>query len=532
MGKAECISASLLQDAKNFGATPDDTKNFKILADLHDKMKMAGASLRNDKLLATDVLLTQDSLSNRLLEGFQEFTNIPARDILLFTMKPQEIMGVDVTDAVREVYRSFKASTKNPNMAQWRKKTTKVWDSMEKLVLENSEDFKKHYIKKYFKELKEGSVEFGSETNESPFTKVVRNVVGNFVGNNPLITAYNLVEISPKGLMYALGNGGDVGTFIRALKQTYQQSGGQVWRRIPEFEQLGVYGKRDFAENNKLTKTLKLEGVVDAVKGIQEKTGVDNILDPTENFMRSIYYNMGRELYGAGNAFKALEDLSFVYEFGNIPEMLWRTSDKNALALMRFSVGMLSLFGKMSYGLLNAVKNKDLASASKYGQAFLAFGVVQAIQTGVSSVIPWPVAVLPDEVREKIGLSDEQLSSYDEGLPLNLVNKLTGARFEEGVRPFGLPALGVGLALAQQDVNAFKRNFNLAVESASEGELLQGAMATATAGAYFFQLGRIPGLNFTTARLMQTATEASVGEVEWDEAHMDALIRLKLYSDE
>lgn len=529
--RVDCVITGLEQEMVNDGHVPDDEITLQRIGnDPHMVASAAGIGLRNDKLITMDVSLDDTSTLVKGARFFEDYLKIPAVDALFGANTTADVLGRGVTDTVSNVFKEFQQKFPRGTLKDWRRVTKNLWNELEGQTSAANPDFKQKYIKTYFTEQREGGVLFGSERNESAFTKISNNVVRNFVSNNVAISAGNVIEIAPKGFAYATVLGNPM-AFVRALTKTFKDTGGKVTQRVPALEAANVYGKRDLLEHSKLTETLKLGGVVTAVRGVQKKIGLDSILDPTENFLRTTYHNLGEEIHGVGGGVKALEDLAFVYDHGNMPQFLWRTSgDKNAMSLMRFATGSLIFSSKLVRGLFVGIQKGDKEMMGRFGQSLLAFGVAQTVQTGISSTLPWPVTFIPEEIREEYGFSDLQLEELDRGLPFNLAGKLTGQDYGEFVRPFGFPALGIGFALATNDVNAIKRGFGKTLQGMTEGDIIKAATGFAAVGLYAAQLGSVPGVNYTNTKIVEELSKAAINEYDFSTTGLNILTRLKLHS--
>jgi len=263
------------------------------------------------------------------------------------------------------------------------------------------------------------------------------------------------------------------------------ETGGQFWKRVPELDALGIYGKKD---------------------GI-------NIIDITENFNRTASYFLGEELKAAGfntSGREALEAISFVFRDGNLPPMLLNRNTKSNLKLMSFSIGTTQFYGRM---LAQAAKGDPNAIA-----AFLTFNAITAMQTGSRSVVPVPIDATLNAVSDEY---KEAMQEFDKQVGFNLVGQLTGQDFAEFAQPLGGPAFGIGQQILTSDIQAAGRGVTRGVGALSEGEYLE-ALARFTQ-AYFAvgQFGKIPGVNNLSKRAADAAAEAVAKEHGLEEGLLD-----------
>lgn len=506
MPRNECIAGIIAADSTNHGGVFDLEALNDNATTLHDKTKTAAALLRNEKLLSADNAL--QGTIHPYINKFTELTKIPVEEVGLFVIKPSEVLGEGVTKSIKDLYDSFKAAYPEGTLGDWKRETKSTLEQMQLEEMARVKGYQKQFVFEYFNELIDGSTAFGYERYTNPFAKIAGNVVGNLVKNNPAIAMYNLFEIAPKGLAYAVQNG-DPAAFFRAIKKTAEmikvQRQGKFGLNIrsPELEAKGVYGD-------------------------EQNFGIINL---TEDPLRTVFYYLGEELHGAEGANKAIEELAYVYQFGNMPKMLWRSTDRNTLALMRYSVGMLTFFGKMAKTGFEAARAGDYKTATNAAMAFMAFEATQMLMTGTASAVPAPVDMfLPTDVKQEFF---ESLKEFDEQIPfLNMARHVGFSKIGEQLRPLGIPTLGVAYSLVEQDLTQLQRGVRAGIEGISEADLAKATLGFAASAMYGLQLGKVTGVDYTTARIVSTLLEAAKGEIDWEDVHLEALKRLKIYDSD
>lgn len=309
--------------------------------------------------------------------------------------------------------------------------------------------------------------------------KLAGNAVSNLVTNNPAIALYNVLEFTPKALVYAIkNNGADAPrVMIQGITDYIKATGGihKFWNRIPELEAKGIY-------SNKAT------GVVG--KFAEKKFGVGNILDTTENPLRGLSYYLG-EASAKGMGQKALEDIAFVHRPNNTPKMLRSVHNKATVSLMRFSISTMQMYGGL---VKSAIVDKNPQAAA----ALAAFHIMTAIQSGAQSTIPLPVwAALPDDTKEQI----KSVKGLDSLIGLNLA---------DSQQPLGGVAFGLGYNIATSDLAALSKIPKGIKAGIQDGDWGNAAYEGSLGLLMAAQLGRIPGVNLTTVRLYKAAAKGWV----------------------
>lgn len=503
--RASCAAGSFVGDMINLGLITDETTH-QAVKDLHSKAKMAGSFTRNDKLLSwmTDAELALRGAHDPLTGFFSKYTGTLTRDLLRFTMKPADVVGVELVDRVGGVFENFKKQFPKATTQDWNKHGAPVLKRMYQEVKDHFPPEKQDYLKNYMDAMIDGAAHYSKVKQSVPST-IATNVLKNFVGNNPAITLLNVFEILPKTYAWARMNGLGNKGFFTAVSQLYKDMRKYGHRRVPELDAKGVYGK--FTKSS-----------FPMIAAAQDKFGVESLLDFTENPFRTFTYRLGEQL-GEGQGLRALEEVTFNYRAENSPQMFWKSSDKNLFALMRYTIGTNEFILKMA---ANA-----FGGSRPHQEALLAFAALQIAQTGINSAIPgilWPV--LPEDLKE-------EFKEFEKSIPVaNLTEKIIGQDYSEYTQVLNVPVIGIGLNLAQQDLENFGRALAQTPGLLYDQQYLGAITNLATAAMYGGQIFQIPGLNFTSARLMGEVHKAAVGEIEWSNLAEEILIRTKVLPEE
>jgi hypothetical protein len=335
---------------------------------------------------------------------------------LTFVGRPNQVFGDDVMEPLFKRLEDFQET--GGNFAQYQNEINPFLDQFSAKHRPGLTPAKQALLDDLIQAEKKGASLFPDEYRRSeprtPVGKLVSNVTHRLVSNSPLITFWNTLEIMPKAYAIAAEQvGGDQAFKVMSKTMAdFQKATKGKWHLPADGVPSGIYQP---IEGGKFGAWLK------------GKVGVGNLLDLTENPLRTFAYLMGENIK-PGYGPKAVEQVAFSYRPGNIPAMLRSTSGAEQVALMRFSIGSMQLYGRLFYN--GVVKGNTNALTALVG-----FHAITALQTGVTSTIPKPVwLALPDETKEDI----RQLSK---DVP-HLINIPA-----EDLQPFGGAAIGVGGAI-------------------------------------------------------------------------------------
>lgn len=475
--------------AKHLGAKFDESELGKKLKDIHSKAVYGRANARYYENAAEEALKTNppQGFTAQALD-FMDRLGIPAKEIVGFTATPEYFLGKQAVDAVNKVQMDYLTKYGKGNRAVWDRVYKPQIQALRKQFQGTENPMFADIADKYWGKHENGGQIEGLKAPKNPFSRVARQAVGNLVQWNPMITALNVFEFTPKALAYAMEQGRP-DAVLKGMAAYFQKTGGKFWDKIPELDQLGVYG-------------------------VQEQ-GM-SLLDLTENPLRGLAYYVG-EAMAPGQGLEALEKIAFVSRLGNEPMIFLDHAGTDTLALMRYSLSATKMYLHMLDGVRQA---KPEAFA-----ALAAFSAMNAIQTGGASAIPAPAyAVLPEELKQSI-------AEFDDATGLNLAKHTFGTSFTEQVQPLAAPVLGAGLSIASQDIKGTGSALVRAAESAEEGNYTETAARILQATFALGQLGTIPGVNLTSKRVVDQLAKVAADEITLDELPGEVLEATKLYNE-
>jgi len=469
---AQCALGLFAAYAKKSGTIIDEDALAKSLKTPHAKAIYARAATRAEEAAAQAAMNQNVS---PWLKYADKFGFHPV-EIFAYTASPEAYLGKEVVDRVNALYMDYVTKHGKGNREIWKAQYKPQIRAIEEEVSQNIPDLFKDYAARYFEKHASGGQIEGLITPSNPFSKVARQAVGNLVSWNPLITALNAFEFTPKALAYAFESGNPAAV-LKGMATYFSKTGGQFWKRIPELEKLGVYG---FNTDDSVMSRV-------------------NLLNLTENPLRGLSYYVG-EAIQPGKGMEALERIAFVSKLGNEPLIFLDHTGTDTLALMRYSLASTKMYLRM----LDGIRKGNVGSMA----ALTAFSAMNAIQTGGASAIPAPIyAILPDDIKE-------QIAEFDDATGLNITKHFLGTDYTKQVQPLGLPILGAGLNIASEDIKGTGRALVKGSEALQEGNLTEAGARILQATFAAGQLGTIPGVNLTSKRFVDVLAEVAAGEVD------------------
>lgn len=409
-------------------------------------------------------------------DGFEKYTGVSPHDVAAFVRNPDAILGENVVSRIEGLYLDHLKRYGKDNAAAWRQAYKPQIQQLKNEVLNNLPPLYQDYAAKYFDFHERGGQLYARTESSNPFSKLVRNAVGNLVTWNPVISMMNVFEYTPKALAYAIEVAGPVNgpvAVMKAMSSYFAKTGGNFTKRLAEYEQLGIYG-------------------LDAPKL--------DILSATENPLRGLSAELAQVL--GRNATEGVERVAFVNRYGNEMQALWTRSGADTITLMRFAISAnkfyLNLIGKAAQGNVNAAV------------ALAAFTGMTAIQTGGTSAIPAPIAFMLKQSNPEML---QAIKDFDQESKLNIASQL-GMDIADKQQPLGGFALGVGFPIFTQDLYGGLKSVGKAAGDVREGDygLATARLVDGLLGVG--QVGRIPGINITTKRFTHAIVEQLQAEQE------------------
>lgn len=487
--EARCFIGTVLGYDKQHKVIDDAVVQEALGNDAHAQAQYAEAATdSNAKAAEAGFNANPDTPTAKVSKAFADATGIKPHDLLKFFGKPTDVLGEDIVKPVTDIILQHKNTYGHNNYKAYQADVAPQLKAYRDYVLPTLDAARQNYLNEWIQSEIRGVSLYGRKAYaggvNNPVAKAVDNVIGNLISNNPAIALYNVFEVMPKAQAYAiqeLGPVGAQGAVLKAFGDFMRASGGQFWKRIPELEARGVYSVNEL---NKFEQKL------------DKAFGVHNVLDITENPLRSIAYYLG-EAVGAGKGLQAVENIAFAYRPGNMPAMLWNREGAGSVHLMRYSIESMKLYGSLVKNLANPEKAANAAFA------LAGFHLITAMQTGFASSVPLPIyQALPDDIKQQL----DELSSEN---PLfNIAGKATGLNLTKQSQPLGGVAFGLGNQILTQNLGQGVSTSLKGVKELATGEAEQGSMdllqGLLTAG----QVAKLPGINFTTLRLLKAARKS------------------------
>lgn len=335
----------------------------------------------------------------------------------------------------------------------------------------------------------------------NPIMKKLGDFLGNFVTQNPMIALYNVFEFMPKAMVFALDkSNGDLvkawGSIFKAMAQTMDATGGKFWTKVPELEAQGIYHKGLSTGEGKIAKFF------------QDRIGISNVVDGTENPLRTTAHYLGEAL-GPGLGAEAVEKIAFQYRIGNTPMALRSVEGAATLHLMRYGLEAMRLYGGMWNtaipGLKPGVTPQQRMNAIG---GLVLFHMMTAAQTGVSSTIPQPLwLAMPEDMKEEIQAFDTKYSALGGGGLLSPSLEISKMQ-----RPFSGLAFGAGLQFMNDTIQRSATKLASVPATAADKGLDQATWDAFEGLFGIMMLGRTPGINWTSFKTFKTMRKAAEGQ--------------------
>lgn len=417
-------------------------------------------------------------VEDRLADGVAALTGSRPEEWLAFFGRPSQVFGQDMMEPLFQRLEAFQES--GGDFAQYQQEIVPFLDDFKNQHRPSLNPSKAALLDDLIAAEKKGASLFPEEYRrvepKTPVGKLISNVTSRLVSNSPLITFYNTLEIMPKAYAVAAEQVGpaEASKLLFKTMADFQKATNGKWHLPAEGLPSGIY---------------------QPIKGgkfgqwLESKVGVGNLLDLTENPLRTFAYLMGENIK-PGFGPKAVEEVAFSYRPGNIPSMLRSAAGAEQVALMRFSIGSMQLYGRLFYN--GVVKGNQNALAALVG-----FHAITALQTGIASTIPKPVwLALPDDMKEDLKkLNDE-------------VPKLINIPFES-IQPAGGVAVGVGSSVATTLGEGGVKKVLGAPAKITEDPLVGGLqLLEGTASLAQFGDKRIP-IDFNAPRILRAVKTAA-----------------------
>lgn len=481
----QCALGIFQNYAKQHGAVADETELNKEINDPHSQSVYANGSLKYNKSIGNPI---PDPLWQKGME-FMSGRKDLVMDVLHYIKRADSVLGKSITDQVEKIYQDHLADVKSKGLEidkakyLWEEnavpKISKLYyDSFKEMS--KSEPNKMQYLNDYFDNHIKGGRLYAGSGKQTIIGRLTKNLLNNFISWNPALVAYHALEATPKLMAYAVEHGGTPADVITAIAEHLKANGGNPFGQASDMVEKGLYGLHDEGQG-------------------YFKSNVHRLVDLSENPLRGVAYRLGEKL-GTGGT-HAVENIAFVYRYGNEPMLAMTPAGLNDFGMMRYTLGQ-------SQFLLHLTTQAAKGDMKALG-ALAAFSAVNAMQTGFKSLVPAPLnAVLPQDIKDSI-------QALDDAVPgANFVKKFTGSDFSDRTAPLSFPSVGVPLAMVNEATKSSGRAFKQASDEAQQGNL-PGVAAKIVQGLWGIgQLDSIKGVNILTNRGVSAVADQLTGNTD------------------
>lgn len=300
----------------------------------------------------------------------------------------------------------------------------------------------------HYKDFYTGGGELYAESKGSEAGNLLTNLSGNTIQSSTTVLLGNILEGGIKlPALYP-------DTFLQGTAKGLWKGKGIF--KIPELEQLGVYGREYAGKDN---------------APIWEKIGT--LIEATDVPLKNALYYAGALKGGQAEGLRAVQRGAFLPRFGDLPSVYYTTAGRNDVRFLSYTINTWKLYSDLGKGVLFGSGEGRIRSA--WGLGFM---------TGMPFVIGGLKGGIPEPVADVIGmLSPETKEFIDE-------NKTPLSGY---VKVGGVQRLGVAYSIGERQLGKVKSYFDKGAESLRDGDN--------TKAAGYFVRGTVGLLPFTNSPL-------------------------------
>ena len=444
---------------------------------LDDNGKMLYHAIRNkggsETLSYHTATQDVDDVVTGIIESHDELTTMQAiRSNVMHAMKPADFLPQDVTEPVFNFLNDFYAKNHgNMNAARGQ-----YFGSIKQLIKEvqpavdKLEPAAKGEAAHWMRDLREGYPFYGQ--GKTFIGGMVSNSVKNVLDFSGTVFLGNPIEFIVKApSVYGIRP-----TFDGLIELT-KTTKGNYWAKIPELEELGVYGYEPPAKAS------------NAIKAAYGKLA-DGAMAVSDRPFKNWAYATGKAKAGSKEGgLEAVEQIMFKNRFGNDPRIARKNAD--AVTLMNYTLNTYHMLGGMARGL--AVHGKRAESARQL-----------AMWTALTAGIGGPAALIPAPLSALFG----NIDGYKEweAANINTAGKL--------MRPGGI-TFGVGYELVSRAMDAWNRGLKHGIDKLEDGDTTGALLDFGDAGVSLSTvLWRSPFGNVRAQRAGRNTRDLFEGDVD------------------
>lgn len=190
------------------------------------------------------------------------------------------------------------------------------------------------------------------------------SLVKNTLQNSPTVITGNVFEGAIKlPTFYPT-------TLLPAIGKALQESGGNIFGKIPELEAKGVYGSSLGLEDATLGS--RFGGIL--------KEGLIGI---TDNPLKNIAYFAGE--LADGDGLKAVQKIAFVPRFGDTPMVYYHSGSRLAVQFLGYTINTYKMYAQMYKDLFNP------ATAPTAARQLITYHAMAGLIGGAGAALPQPI---------------------------------------------------------------------------------------------------------------------------------------------
>ena len=317
----------------------------------------------------------------------------------------------------------------------------------------------------------ESGGELYGEHEHSPIGKAFSNLTSNVIKSSPNVILGNVLEGAVKlPTLYPK-------TFIPAINEALKAGDGNIFKKIPELAKKGVYD----------------------INEAGDKLGSwDGLIGLTDIPLKNIAYFAGK--LEDGDGWKAVQKVSFVNRFGDLPSVYYSGSGRSAVRFLSYTINSY----KMYSSLWDAARKGNPAPLITYHALAGLFGggIAAGLPMGFEELVK---AAFPD-TKEWFDENKGPLAAM--------------------IQPGNITRLGIGYDIASKQLQGFGKNVKEGLEASKDGEFGKAGLETGDALLRLMTFTSSPLGDMNLQKILRVGKDVAAGELEAEEAPSEALGKL------
>lgn len=344
-----------------------------------------------------------------------------------------------------------------------------VADILDNVDISQYDPVQRYVFKKYDRFYRDGGELYGIK-NTGKVDEAISNLTSNVIKSSPTVVLGNIAEGAIKlPTLYPK-------EFLPALMELTAK--GELFKKIPEFEKVGVYGIHYAGEE------------LGKWPGVMALTDV-----PLKNIA-------GRAAEMAGQRPSVgVQKIAFVQRFGDMPLVYSYPTGRQAMKFLSYTMNMYKMYAGMWQGLANP---------KTMGQSLYQLTAYHALAAAIGG----GTAAVPGAFQSTIeAFFPDTKEWFNENS--NMMTKL--------IQPGDFSRVGIGFDIASRQMQRAGKNVNKAGEHLNEGNMMGAMLDLADTGFAAASITQSPVGDLNAQKILQMARDVMEGELELEDVPEEAL---------